>query len=67
VQVFTFDCTYDGHNIHPKHRYIKKCLGTQDRMQVSLIYRALMAQQRMPGQEALYLSAATPMMKMAHL
>ena len=28
-EVHTFDCTYKGHSIHPRHTYHRLCLGTQ--------------------------------------
>ena len=32
-EVVTFDCTTPGRAVHPRHRYVQKCLGTKERMQ----------------------------------
>ena len=33
-QVVTFDCTVDGASVHPRHTFVKKCLGTASAMKV---------------------------------
>jgi Methyltransferase domain len=33
--VFTFDCTVAGHDVHPRHKFVKKCIGTKEKMQAS--------------------------------